>query len=406
MLTETSSGILFRHDTSHHPSSSRPNYTTPEHLSIRGTVATSNIILDSQKPLPPSVQPRAMACPGFEGNPDFYGFGIRLGVYLQWLSSWVSNSLHPPAARTNHTPNSIFVLAILVSMTVSVQSQEIKPVEAYIMILICFGFSLTVMSSLGIRLFFLRPSSLSLFVTTFRERVPKVINSVVIAHKAYTIALRRTFSFNESTHTYKRLWISFIKGVSIGRSHSTRPPMSLDDISFVKHWSFSWSGVLWRSAILSYLTGLSLWLWWSPWISQQERCESAIYFFGPQTLGHGMITFYKVASIIAALPIVGLTFFILAHAIPIVTDMYSTSLGVVSLSDVLEPFLRDVIIPTLDGTRTGPSGEPLERVSSFWRFMDIVEPRNPQRALDEFGYFIARGEAAGQAHAGGSVDLM
>jgi hypothetical protein len=32
---------------------------------------------------------------GFEGSPDFYGLGIRIGVYLQWMSSLIANSWLP-----------------------------------------------------------------------------------------------------------------------------------------------------------------------------------------------------------------------------------------------------------------------------------------------------------------------
>src|SRR5437762_10029993 len=34
--------------------------------------------------------PRRELAGGFVGNPDFYGLGIRLGVYMQWLASLIA----------------------------------------------------------------------------------------------------------------------------------------------------------------------------------------------------------------------------------------------------------------------------------------------------------------------------
>lgn len=41
---------------------------------------------------PPTGQARLQATTGFVGNSDFYGLGIRLGIYLQWLGSLVANA--------------------------------------------------------------------------------------------------------------------------------------------------------------------------------------------------------------------------------------------------------------------------------------------------------------------------
>lgn len=74
--------------------------------------------IDTNLPPPSSLAHRAIsqACDGFEGNSDLYGLGIRLGVYLQWVSSWLIQTLNPNGIMTTHDTNSIFVLAILVAM--------------------------------------------------------------------------------------------------------------------------------------------------------------------------------------------------------------------------------------------------------------------------------------------------
>ena len=40
-------------------------------------------------------QHRAQQAVGFEGDPDFYGLGIRIGLYLQWMSALVTNWFTP-----------------------------------------------------------------------------------------------------------------------------------------------------------------------------------------------------------------------------------------------------------------------------------------------------------------------
>ena len=94
---------------------------------------------------------QASTCESFAGNSDLYGLGIRLGVYLQWVSSWLINTLNPSAAAANHDANSIFVLAIVVALAVTVATGNARPVEAYIMLLICYGHFLTVLTIFGLR---------------------------------------------------------------------------------------------------------------------------------------------------------------------------------------------------------------------------------------------------------------
>src|SRR6266700_2219576 len=94
-------------------------------------------------------------CPGFSGNSDFYGLGIRLGVYLQLVSAWISNSLNPRTAGDNHNANSIFVFAIVVAIIHAVNTSAIRPIEAWIMIQTCFAFYFTTLSLFGLRLQFL-----------------------------------------------------------------------------------------------------------------------------------------------------------------------------------------------------------------------------------------------------------
>ena len=110
-----------------------------------------------------SISSLTRSCPGFEGNPDFYGAGIRIGIYLQWVSAWLSNTFNPGAAAANHDANAIFLLAVLIALTIALASGSLRIVEAYILVLLSGGFICTVLSFLGLRLYFLQPSTLATF---------------------------------------------------------------------------------------------------------------------------------------------------------------------------------------------------------------------------------------------------
>lgn len=58
---------------------------------------------------------------GFQGNADLYGLGIRIGIYLQWVASLLSNNLLP-GNRTEFQQiyllfsNPIYVAALILSL--------------------------------------------------------------------------------------------------------------------------------------------------------------------------------------------------------------------------------------------------------------------------------------------------
>ena len=80
--------------------------------------------------------PREAQCPGFGGNSDFFGLGIRVGVYLQWFSTWVSNRVNPTGAAANHDANTIFLTAITVAASIALAGGMLQPAEAYLMLLL------------------------------------------------------------------------------------------------------------------------------------------------------------------------------------------------------------------------------------------------------------------------------
>ncbi|KAL9631108.1 MAG: hypothetical protein Q9204_004389 [Flavoplaca sp. TL-2023a] len=97
-------------------------------------------------------QPAAQ-CP-HEGDPDFYGLGIRSGIYLQLTTAVVAKYFHPEAIPENLTANTIFLLALFAALVIATLGPGLRPEEVFILLQLCFGFLLSVLSILGGR----RPS--------------------------------------------------------------------------------------------------------------------------------------------------------------------------------------------------------------------------------------------------------
>ncbi|MCJ1395507.1 hypothetical protein MMC18_008393 [Xylographa bjoerkii] len=101
---------------------------------------------------PDSLSLRAV-CSGIEGNSDFYGLGIRLGIYLQWISSLLTNILIPDEVSDSLDTNSIFLFAVFIAIANATTSSEgLHPAEAFIMISMCFGYLFSVLSVSGLRI--------------------------------------------------------------------------------------------------------------------------------------------------------------------------------------------------------------------------------------------------------------
>ena len=93
------------------------------------------------------------ACSGFAGNSDFYGLGIRIGIYLQWISSLLTNVLLPRGISDSLDTNSIFLFAVFVAVAnaTSLSQEGFHLVEIFVMLQLCFGYLLSVLSVSGLR---------------------------------------------------------------------------------------------------------------------------------------------------------------------------------------------------------------------------------------------------------------
>ncbi|KAI0901294.1 hypothetical protein F4806DRAFT_492184 [Annulohypoxylon nitens] len=232
----------------------------------------------------------ALICEAIEGNPDFYGLGIRIGVYLQWVTAWVSLLVDPLSAQSVYDVNSVFVFAILVATMIATfaESPTIEPVETYIMLQFSLGFFVTTLSTFGLRLHLLRPSS-----------VAQLLHHLDALSRAVRGSLQ-----NSS-------WPSVMWRLS-----SSRIKLPLNYVSPLKPYHLSWSGVFWRTTTICMLTAVNIWLWFAsqPNYRLANRiCDPPfVFFFSRQQLSGAIVGFFKAVSIMIAI-IVAPPFFVLCQ---------------------------------------------------------------------------------------------
>lgn len=98
-------------------------------------------------------------CEPLQGNADFYGLGIRIGIYLQWGSAWLSMLLDPESAQGVLDANSVSLFAVAIA-TIIAAARNAAAIEMYIMLQILLGFPVTTLSSFGVRLWLMSPRRL------------------------------------------------------------------------------------------------------------------------------------------------------------------------------------------------------------------------------------------------------
>lgn len=240
---------------------------------------------DARPPLH-ELSTRSTTClDGFDANSDFYGFGIRLGVYLQWVASWIANTFSPEDAAANHDANSIFVLATATALAVAFRTSELRPAEAYIMFSICFGFYFTVLSIFGFRIHFLRPESVREFAHEF---------------------LHTDMGRHAVKQNVKRGARSITTALSMFRGIVTPFKISFTSAAFGKHYSLSWTGIAWRSGIASLVCCLNIYFWFNGFDARDDQsslddCGYAVFLFASFRLDSAAQTAFKVLAIILSI---------------------------------------------------------------------------------------------------------
>lgn len=82
---------------------------------------------------------------------DYYGFGVRLGIYFAWLSSYFANTLLPSEISGSLDTNSIFLLALIASLFKGSLNSEISQIDGLIIMQLSSGFLFSTLSIWGYR---------------------------------------------------------------------------------------------------------------------------------------------------------------------------------------------------------------------------------------------------------------
>jgi hypothetical protein len=242
-------------------------------------------------------------CPNFEGNSDFYGLGIRIGVYLQWFSSWISNSVNPDAAATNHDTNTIFLCAILIATAVAFADGSLQLAEKYVLLLLSSGFFCTVLSVLGLRLHLLQPSALGPFRHAFWKAVNRALEFLDASEADDESVVELLYAITE-LWWFQRWPRKMPRRQTSSKTELAR--INFRSASDIRHYALSWAGVVVRSLVGCFLAILCLLTWWSSSKATADRtdpCVTTVYFFGPQDLSGSLFVFFRVATILLTIPV-------------------------------------------------------------------------------------------------------
>jgi hypothetical protein len=88
---------------------------------------------------PASLHSRDLVC-GIPGNPDIYGLGIRLGLYLLWVATIFTYECLQDEISNAIDTNLIFFFSIsIATFVISIQSPKPHAEEIYILLVLFFG---------------------------------------------------------------------------------------------------------------------------------------------------------------------------------------------------------------------------------------------------------------------------
>lgn len=86
-----------------------------------------------------SAEPSTPSC-GFPGDADSYGLGVRLGAYIQWVTSVIAYNIYDSESASMRGVNTCFQAAVFIGLViVTAQRTELYAVEAFILLLFCVG---------------------------------------------------------------------------------------------------------------------------------------------------------------------------------------------------------------------------------------------------------------------------
>ncbi|EXA29922.1 hypothetical protein FOVG_18647 [Fusarium oxysporum f. sp. pisi HDV247] len=243
-------------------------------------------------------------CDSFKGNPDLYGLGIRVGIYLQWISTWLCITFDPSSAQATHEVNSILVFAIIIATIQAAHLRTIRPVEAYIMLQFSLGFFLTSLSIVGVRLQLLGPRRIAEFLSCCYNVRHRIMESFI----DQPFVRQAEEPQAEEPQAEEPQDVASISKCL--RHFFFRLPLA--SISFLKPVNLSWSGVLWRSYIAGIVVGFNLWFWYYGIneLPSGGTCVPTIFMFSRQSLEGPVKQFCTIMGVILAVVVYLLLFYL------------------------------------------------------------------------------------------------
>lgn len=82
---------------------------------------------------------------------DYYGFGVRLGVYFAWLTSYFANTMLASEISGSLDTNCIFLVALLISLFRGTINNQLYQIDGLILMHLASGFLFSSLSIWGYR---------------------------------------------------------------------------------------------------------------------------------------------------------------------------------------------------------------------------------------------------------------
>lgn len=82
---------------------------------------------------------------------DYYGLGVRLGIYFTWLQAWVANTMLSSEIGSAANANTVFVLTLFIAMAKDSIRGHLAEVDGLVLMHLCGGATFGILSIWGYR---------------------------------------------------------------------------------------------------------------------------------------------------------------------------------------------------------------------------------------------------------------
>lgn len=82
---------------------------------------------------------------------DYYGIGVRLGIYFAWSQAYIANTILPSEISSAIGTNTIFLMTLLIAMTNDSRTEQLGQLDALILMHLCGGTVFGILSLWGYR---------------------------------------------------------------------------------------------------------------------------------------------------------------------------------------------------------------------------------------------------------------